>query len=39
MKVDIGIQTSAELLQVLMEQRIQLNPFALQLFEDQVIQT
>lgn len=39
MKVEIGIQTSAELLQELMEQRIQLNPFALQLFEDQMIQT
>ena len=39
MKVEIGIHTSAELLQELKEQRIQLNPFALQLFEDQMIQT
>ena len=39
MKVEIGIHTSAELLQELKEQRIQFNPFALQLFEDQVIQT
>ena len=39
MKVEIGIHTSAELLQELKEQHIQFNPFALQLFEDQVIQT
>tara|TARA_Y100001960_G_scaffold256019_1_gene274414 strand:+ start:34 stop:504 length:471 start_codon:yes stop_codon:yes gene_type:complete len=39
MKVEIGNHTNAELLQELKEQRIQFNPFALQLFEDQVIQT
>lgn len=39
MKVEIGIHTSAELLQALKDQRIQFNPFALQLFEDQMIQT
>ncbi|CAH1581035.1 hypothetical protein [Vibrio owensii] len=39
MKVEIGIHTSAELFQELKEQRIQFNPFALQLFEDQMIQT
>ncbi|WP_104041443.1 hypothetical protein [Vibrio hyugaensis] len=39
MKVEIGNHTNAELLQELKKQRIQLNPFALQLFEDQMIQT
>lgn len=39
MKVEIGIHTSAELLQELKEQRIQFNPFALQLFQDQMLQT
>ena len=39
MKVEIGIHTNAELLQELKEHRVQLNPFALQLFEDQMIQT
>lgn len=39
MKVEIGNHTNAELLQELKEQRIQFNPFALQLFEDQLIQT
>lgn len=39
MNVEIGNRTNAELLQELKEQRIQLNPFALQLFEDQMIQT
>jgi hypothetical protein len=38
-KVEIGNHTNAELLQELKEQRIQFNPFALQLFEDQLIQT
>ncbi len=39
MKVEIGNHTNAELLQELKEQRVQFNPFALQLFEDQMIQT
>ena len=39
MKVEIGNHTNAELLQELKELRIQFNPFALQLFEDQMIQT
>lgn len=39
MKVEIGNHTNAELLQELKDQRIQFNPFALQLFEDQLIQT
>ncbi|CAH1557212.1 conserved hypothetical protein [Vibrio jasicida] len=39
MKVEIGNHTNAELLQELKEQRIQFNQFALQLFEDQLIQT
>ena len=39
MKVEIGIHSSAEFLQELKEQRIQFNPFSLQLFEDQLIQT
>ncbi|WP_050908993.1 hypothetical protein [Vibrio campbellii] len=39
MNVEIGSHTNEELLQELKEQRIQLNPFALQLFEDQIIQT
>ncbi len=39
MKVEIGNHTNAELLQELKKQRIQFNPFALQLFEDQMIQT
>ncbi|YCO05297.1 hypothetical protein ACB087_17625 [Vibrio sp. VNB-15] len=39
MKVEIGNHTNAVLLQELKEQRIQFNSFALQLFEDQMIQT
>ncbi|WP_104035306.1 hypothetical protein [Vibrio jasicida] len=39
MKVEIGNHTNAELLQELKKQHIQLNSFALQLFEDQMIQT
>ncbi len=39
MNVEIGNHTNAELLQELKEQRIRFNPFALQLFEDQLIQT
>ena len=39
MKVEIGNHTNTELLQELKKQRIQFNPFALQLFEDQMIQT
>lgn len=39
MNVEIGNHTNAELLQELKELRIQFNPFALQLFEDQMIQT
>ncbi|MEH0668926.1 hypothetical protein [Vibrio owensii] len=39
MKIEIGNHTNAELLQELKELRIQFNPFALQLFEDQMIQT
>lgn len=39
MKVEIGNHTNAELLQELKEHRVQFNPFALQLFEDQMIQT
>ncbi|WP_447470169.1 hypothetical protein [Vibrio harveyi] len=39
MKVGIGNHTNAELFQELKEQRIQFNQFALQLFEDQMIQT
>lgn len=39
MNVEIGNHTNEELLQELKEQRIQLNPFALQLFQDQMIQT
>ncbi|WP_045464718.1 hypothetical protein [Vibrio hyugaensis] len=39
MKVEIGTHSNADLVEQLKEQRIQLNPFALQLFEDQMIQT
>ena len=39
MKVEIGNHTNAELLQELKEHRVQFNPFALKLFEDQMIQT
>lgn len=39
MKVGIGNHTNGELFQELKEQRIQFNQFALQLFEDQMIQT
>ncbi|MHB9955398.1 hypothetical protein [Vibrio campbellii] len=39
MNVEIGNHTNAELLQELKEQHIQFNPFALQLFEDKMIQT
>lgn len=39
MKVGIGNHTNAELFQELKEQRIQFNQFALQPFEDQMIQT
>ncbi|HDZ3730110.1 TPA: hypothetical protein RSW61_001706 [Vibrio harveyi] len=39
MKVGIGNHTNAELFQELKEQHIQFNQFALQLFEDQIIQT
>ena len=39
MKVGIGNHTNGELFQDLKEQRIQFNQFALQLFEDQIIQT
>ena len=39
MNVEIGNHTNAELLQELKEQHIQFNTFALQLFEDKMIQT
>ncbi|WP_045498444.1 hypothetical protein [Vibrio hyugaensis] len=39
MKVEIGTHSNADLVKQLKEQRVQLNPFALQLFEDQMIQT
>ncbi|UMM01656.1 hypothetical protein MKR81_08645 [Vibrio campbellii] len=39
MNVEIGNHTNVELLQELKEQHIQFNPFALQLFEDKMIQT
>lgn len=39
MNVGIGNHTNAELFQELKEQHIQFNQFALQLFEDQIIQT